>query len=127
MSSCSEPFLQSSKAKAEDVGFIECHGTGTSLGDPIECRSIQAVYGVERQVSIKLGSVKSNIGHLEAAAGIAGLIKATLALKHQQIPANLHVDNINPNIDMTSQSLEIVTEQQPWLSENNFHTPSGCQ
>ena len=111
--------LQSSQVKAEDVGFLECHGTGTSLGDPIECRSIQAVYGNNRQQPIKLGSVKSNIGHLEAAAGMAGLIKATLALKYQQIPANLHVDNINPNIDMSNQSLEVVTEQQSWLSENN--------
>lgn len=87
--------LGRARVPAGTVGFIETHGTGTSLGDPIELEALQAVYGTQAEsgASIRLGSVKANIGHLDAAAGIAGLIKAVMALKRQTIPplANLSV------------------------------------
>ena len=84
--------------------FVEAHGTGTPVGDPIEARALGPCSGwAGRKPSpCVIGSVKTNIGHLEAAAGIAGLIKAALALKHRQIPANLHFKQVNPEIPLRS-------------------------
>ena len=84
---------------AKDVGYVEAHGTGTPLGDPIEMRALDAAYGRDRDDPLLVGSVKSNIGHLEAAAGIAGLIKVVLALQHDAIPAHLHFQEPSPHID----------------------------
>ena len=83
-----------------DVDVIETHGTGTALGDPIEVGALRAVYGGERDAPLVLGAVKSNIGHLEVAAGIAGLIKLTMALDHRHVPGNLHMDAINPKVSL---------------------------
>jgi acyl transferase domain-containing protein/acyl carrier protein len=85
-----------------DVRMIETHGTGTSLGDPIEVGALKAVYGNDenRKHDLVLGAVKSNIGHLEAAAGIAGLIKLVLSLGHRTCPRNLHFKTLNPEIDL---------------------------
>ncbi len=96
-----------------DVGFIEAHGTGTSLGDPIEVGALAAVFGsTHSSVSpLVLGAVKSNIGHLEAAAGLAGLIKVVLALRHGEIPPNLHFDEPNPHIPWMD--LPFVVPRQP--------------
>ncbi len=100
----------------EQVQYHEAHGTGTPLGDPIEAGAIGNVYrpGRTPEAPLVIGSVKSNIGHLESAAGIAGLIKVVLALKHQKIPANLHFKRLNPYIDLDSIPAKIPTDTTPW-------------
>jgi phthiocerol/phenolphthiocerol synthesis type-I polyketide synthase C len=98
--------------KPEDVFYVEAHGTGTAVGDPIECGALGRFIGAPRPDGSKclIGSVKSNIGHLEAASGIAGLTKVLLALKHREIPANLHFNTPNPKIDFENWKLQVVTE-----------------
>ncbi len=99
-----------------ELDYVEAHGTGTSLGDPIEVNALKEVLIEGRQSDqlAYIGSVKTNIGHLEAAAGIAGLIKVVLALQHQAIPGNLHLQKLNPLIDINGTSISIPTELQPW-------------
>ena len=97
-----------------EISYIESHGTGTSLGDPIEVNSLKAVLGQERSQICYLGSLKTNIGHLEAAAGIAGLIKTVLCLQNQAIPANLHFQEINPLINLAEAKISIPQQLQPW-------------
>jgi SAM-dependent methyltransferase/acyl carrier protein len=92
--------LNNARVAARDVSFVETHGTGTILGDPIEVESLAAVFseGRDRAAPLLLGSIKSNMGHLEAAAGVAGLIKTVLSLHREAIPPNLHFKNPNPHI-----------------------------
>ncbi|MGZ8250261.1 MAG: beta-ketoacyl synthase N-terminal-like domain-containing protein, partial [Methylomagnum sp.] len=100
----------------EQIGYVEAHGTGTALGDPIEIKGLSLAFEgapVAKQ-SCLLGSVKSNIGHLEAAAGIAGLIKVLLSMRHGRIPANLHGEPLNPRIDFRNSPFKLVTEPAPW-------------
>ena len=95
------------------IQYVEAHGTGTALGDPIEAQALGRVLGrAERPLLV--GSVKSAVGHLEAAAGIAGLIKTVLALRHGVIPANLHFEHPNPQIDFAGLGLRVVTEPTEW-------------
>ena len=97
------------------VGYVECHGTGTLLGDPIEARSLGHVVGAGRSEPCLVGSVKSNIGHLEAAAGAAGLMKAALCVFHGRIPQSLHFRAPNPNIPPPDQlGLQLVTTATDW-------------
>lgn len=101
----------------ETISYIETHGTGTVLGDPIEIAALNQVFGVrkgERPFALTLGSVKTNIGHLDAAAGITGLIKTVLALKHQQVPPSLHFQQPNPKIDFTNSPFYVNTELKEW-------------
>ena len=92
----------------DDVAFIETHGTGTSLGDPIEIEALKEVYGRrEKRSPCHLGAVKTNLGHCEAAAGIAGLIKTALVLEHRTVPVNLHFTKLNPNISLDGSPFEI--------------------
>jgi amino acid adenylation domain-containing protein len=100
----------------ELVDYIEAHGTGTPLGDPIELAALGAVLGEGRPVGRKcaLGSVKTNIGHLEAAAGVAGLIKAALALHHRSIPASLNFSRPNPHVDFETLPLRVAVGLEPW-------------
>ncbi|QLE75412.1 type I polyketide synthase [Streptomyces rectiverticillatus] len=98
-----------------DIDYVEAHGTGTLLGDMMEARALGSVVGdrpPERPCVI--GSVKSNIGHLEAAAGIAGVIKTVLMVEHRQIPASLHVENPNPQIDFAALRLRVARGREPW-------------
>ena len=99
-----------------EIDYVESHGTGTSLGDPIEAHALAAIYGVDRSSShpLVVGAVKTNIGHLESAAGIAGLIKAVLSLEHEQIPANLHFREMNPHIDWAGAPVRIPVEAVAW-------------
>ncbi|TWP53885.1 amino acid adenylation domain-containing protein [Lentzea tibetensis] len=99
-----------------EVGYVEAHGTGTPVGDPIEAAALAGVLGAGRAADrpVLVGSVKTNIGHLEAAAGIAGLIKAVLAVRHRQVPANLHFDEPNPGIDFGGLGLCVPTATTPW-------------
>jgi acyl transferase domain-containing protein/aryl carrier-like protein len=98
------------------IQYIEAHGTGTPVGDPIEARAIGKVLSEGRSDDkpCVIGSVKTNIGHLEAAAGIAGVIKVALALKHRQIPPHLHLHNPNPDIPFEELNLRVPTTLEPW-------------
>ena len=98
------------------IQYVEAHGTGTPVGDPIEATAIGTVLGQGRPAerACVLGSVKTNIGHLEAGSGIAGLIKTALALHNQQIPGNLHFEHPNPDIDFQRLHLHVPTHTEPW-------------
>ena len=95
--------LSDARVDADEVDYIEAHGTGTPLGDPIEMGALAAVFANQplRTSPLQVGSVKTNIGHLEAAAGIAGLIKVCLGLDRQAIPPHLHFNEPSPHIDWT--------------------------
>ena len=99
-----------------EVDYVEAHGTGTLLGDPIEARALGTVYGRGRPEGspLLIGSVKTNLGHLEAAAGIAGFIKAVLAVQRGHIPPNLHFETPNPHIPFEQLRLKVVAEQTDW-------------
>ena len=104
----------------EDVHYIETHGTGTMLGDPIEVGALGAVLSKNRSKEnpLHIGSVKTNIGHLEAAAGMAGLLKATLAIKNRKIPASRHFVKPNPNIDFDGLHIKVQNKFDAWPSED---------
>ena len=108
--------LSDARLSAGDIDYIEAHGTGTSLGDPIEAHALASVFGPGRESGSPLvvGSVKTNIGHLEAAAGIAGLIKTVLSLEHEHIPRHLHFRSMNPHIDWGGLAVEIPVEGRAW-------------
>lgn len=108
--------LENAGVEPAQISYVEAHGTGTSLGDPIEVRSLKTVLmsGRSADQPCLIGSVKTNIGHLEAAAGMASLLKVVLALQHQQIPAHLHLKQLNPYISLAGTPLAIPTELQPW-------------
>ena len=94
-----EEIYQRAGIAPQQLSFVEAHGTGTRVGDPIEARAIGLSLGQHRSKPLPIGSVKGNIGHLEAASGLAGLLKVLLAFEHRQLPATLHLDEINPDID----------------------------
>ncbi len=107
--------LKNSGITANQVSYIETHGTGTPLGDPIEVEAITSVLGEHRTDDrLVLGAVKTNIGHLESAAGIAGLMKIVMAMQHKKIPANLHFNRPNPLLDMAQLPIQIPTDIIPW-------------
>ncbi|MFJ9693754.1 SDR family NAD(P)-dependent oxidoreductase [Kitasatospora sp. NPDC101183] len=100
--------------RTADVDYIEAHGTGTPLGDPIEAESLGTVFAEGRTEALRIGSAKTNFGHLEPAAGVLGLLKAALALHHGEIPGNLHYGAPNPHIDFDRNRLSVVTARSPW-------------
>ncbi|WP_370500352.1 SDR family NAD(P)-dependent oxidoreductase [Mycolicibacterium sp. jd] len=108
--------LKRSDLEPKDVGYLEAHGTGTSLGDPIEAQAAGAVLGAGREPSrpLLIGSAKTNIGHLEAAAGIAGVIKVILSLEHRTLPKHLNFENPSPHIPWDRLAVEVVKETIPW-------------
>ena len=108
--------LADGRLTPQQVGYIEAHGTGTKLGDPIEVEALGNVFG-QREQPLVIGSVKSAIGHLEAAAGIAGLMKAVLAIQHSAIPPNLHFNEPNPFIDWDNLPVQVPTTLQDWSAE----------
>ncbi len=98
------------------LDYLEAHGTGTELGDPIEVRAAAAVYGQGRDAArpLRIGSVKTNVGHLEAAAGVAGVIKVLLAMQRGVIPKHLHLKTLNPAVDWDGLGVEVTAEATPW-------------
>ncbi|PLB49865.1 putative LovB-like polyketide synthase [Aspergillus steynii IBT 23096] len=97
-----------------DTTYVECHGTGTKAGDPRELRAISEVFSSGRERPLFVGSIKTNIGHLEGASGVAGLIKSTLALEKKTIPPNMHFHAPNPDVDFDQWKLEIPTNPTDW-------------
>ena len=96
------------------IGFVEAHGTGTAVGDPIEAHALAEALCEQRSTPLPIGSVKTNVGHLETAAGIAGLLKAMLVLQHREIPGSLHFSSPNPHIDFDKLKLRVPTDTEPF-------------
>ncbi len=102
--------------EGSQISYLEAHGTGTSLGDPIELRAAWSALGPDRRPGdpLLIGSVKSNIGHSESASGMASIIKTVLALRHERLPANLHCDTLNPHVQWRDMNLRVVDSLVPW-------------
>ena len=117
--------LAKSGLAADDVDFIEAHGTGTPVGDPIETAAIGAVYGKGRSKPLPISSIKANLGHMEPASGMAGFVKTVLALKNQSLPPTLHLRTPNPNIDFAGLNLQLVFDQHPLQTSSGKPLAAG--
>ena len=118
------------------ISYLEAHGTGTELGDPIEVDALRRAFRTvanpgrlppDSRRRCGLGTVKSNIGHLEPAAGIAALLKIVLALKHRQLPATLHVQEVNPYLQLEGSPFELITRTRDWLPASDEHGAPGLR
>ena len=109
--------LLSSNVKADEVDYVEAHGTGTSLGDPIEIHALGGVFR-DRSSKLRVGSVKTNIGHLEACSGLASVIKVILAMHHSVLPASLHFNKPNSRVAWNDLPIEVISKNTPWLKND---------
>ncbi|WP_232699150.1 type I polyketide synthase [Brevibacillus daliensis] len=114
--------LKDARLDYSDIDYMEMHGTGTKLGDPIEVKAVVNTYGKDRAMDhpLQIGSVKSNIGHLEAAAGVASIIKVLLAFKNEVIPANLNFNEPNPFIPWEKSPISVIAENRAWKSDGRL-------
>jgi acyl transferase domain-containing protein/glutamate-1-semialdehyde aminotransferase len=108
--------LSFSELKPDDIDYVEAHGTGTPLGDPIEYHALKECFK-SRKTPLMVGSVKTNIGHLEAAAGVAGVIKVLLSMKYKKIPKNLNFTTLNKKINTDGSQLQVITESKEWTGK----------
>ncbi|MEY9847756.1 acyl transferase domain-containing protein/acyl carrier protein [Streptacidiphilus sp. BW17] len=117
--------LADANVTGADIDYLEAHGTGTALGDPIELSAAWSAFGGGREPGrpLMIGSVKSNIGHCESASGVAAVIKTVLALRHGVLPANLHADTRNPRVPWREMNLRVVDEAIPWRAGGNGARP----
>ncbi|ATL66177.1 type I polyketide synthase [Nocardia terpenica] len=106
--------LEVAGLRPDDIDAVEAHGTGTALGDPIEASALLEVFGADRPEPLWIGSVKSNIGHTQTVAGLAGVIKTILAMQHEQLPPTAHVDAPSPYIDWDSGAVRLLMQGRPW-------------
>ncbi|HDT4624424.1 TPA: SDR family NAD(P)-dependent oxidoreductase [Klebsiella oxytoca] len=108
--------LENAKLTAADIDVVECHGTGTALGDPIEVQAIAEVYGINRSAAnpLYIGAVKTNIGHLESASGLAGVAKIIAAMQYQALPPTIHTLPRNPHLNWTALPVKVTESLQPW-------------
>src|SRR5262249_7320624 len=111
-----EEALAAAGIHPDDIGYVECHGTATALGDPIEVRALTRAVckPTARRRDCALGSVKTNVGHLDAAAGVTGLIKVVESLKHEQLPPSLHYKQPNPQIAFDDSPFRVTAALTPW-------------
>ena len=112
--------LHMSKIDPQSLSYMEAHGTGTPLGDPVEVEALTQAYGKSSKPYCALGSVKSNIGHLDTAAGVAGLIKAIMILKHKEIPPSVNFSELNPKIDFSGSPFYIPRGLEKWESSKKL-------
>ena len=108
--------LEAAGLEADGIGYIETHGTGTALGDPVEIAALTRAFRSERRGAVPIGSVKTNIGHLDRAAGVTSLIKSVLVLQNGEIPPSLHFEEPNPKIDFAGSPFYVNTRLTPWPS-----------